>query len=88
MKQEAINALGLIPTLHELDADIPLGAVKVAIKLLTNKKASGADGIGLPAEVLKCGGEALAAELHAICELCWRTHCLQQDFKDANIITL
>jgi len=86
VKLEAINALPLIPTLHELDADIPLGAVKVAIKLLKNDKASGAGGI--PAEVLKCGGEALAAELHAVFELCWRTHCLPQDFKDANIITL
>ena len=86
MKLEAFNALPLIPTLHELDAYILLGAVKVAIKLLKNNKASGADGI--PAEVLKCGGEALAAELHAVFELCWHTHCLPQDFKDANIITL
>jgi len=86
VKLEAINALPLIPTLHELDADIPLGAVKVAIKLLNNNKAPGADGI--PAEVLKCGGEALAAKLDAFFELCWRTLCLPQDFKDANIITL
>jgi len=86
VKLEAINALPLISTLHELDADIPLGAVKVAIKLLKNNKASGADGI--PAEVLKCGGEALAAELHEIFELCWRTHCFPHDFKDAKIITL
>jgi len=86
VKQEAINGEPLIPTLHELDADILLGAVKVAIKLLRNNKASGADGI--PSEVLKCGGEALAADLHAVFELCWRTHCLPQDFKDANINTL
>jgi len=45
VKLEAIHALSLIPTLHELDADIPLGAVKVAIKLLKNNKASGADDI-------------------------------------------
>jgi len=68
VKLEAINALALIPTLHELDADIPLGMEKVAIKLLKNNKASQADGI--PAEVLKCGGEALSAELHAVFELC------------------
>ena len=71
---------------HELDADIPRGAVKVPIKLLKNSKASGADGI--PAEVLKGGGEALAAVLHAVCKLCWRFHCLPQDFKDATITTL
>ena len=86
VKLQAINALPLIPTLHELDAVIPLGAVKVAIKLIENNKASGADGI--PEEVLKSGGEARAAKLHAVFELCWRTHCLPQDFKDANIITL
>ena len=86
VKQEAINALPLFPTLHELDADIPLSAVKVAIKLLRNNKASGADGI--PAEVLKCGGEALVADLHSVFELCLRTHYLLQHFKDANIITL
>jgi len=86
VRLEAINALLLIPTLHELDADIPLGAVKVAIKLLKNNKASGTDGI--PAEVLKCGNEALAVELHVVFELCWCTHCLPQNFKDANIITL
>jgi len=56
VKLEAINTLLLIPTIHKLDADIPLGTVKVAINLLKNNKASGADGI--PAEVLKCGGEA------------------------------
>ena len=67
MKLEAINALPLIPTLHELDADIPLGAVKVAIKLLKNDKASGAGGI--PAEVLQSGGETLNAAPHAVFEL-------------------
>ena len=86
LKLGAINALPMIPTIHELDANIPLVAVKVAIKLLKTNKASGADGI--PAEVLKCDSEALAGELHAVFELCWPTHCLLQDFKDANIITL
>jgi len=38
VKLETINALPLIPTLHELDADIPPGAVKVAIKLLKSPK--------------------------------------------------
>ena len=38
VKQQAINALPLIPALHELDADIPLGEVKVAIELLKTTK--------------------------------------------------
>jgi len=84
VKQEAISALALIQTLHELYADIQLGAVQISIKLLKNSKGSGAHGI----PVLKCGGEALAALLHAVVELWWRTHCLPHDFKDANIFTL
>jgi len=40
------------------------------------------------AEVLKCGGEAHAAVLHSVFELCWLIHCLYQGFKNANIITL
>jgi len=42
----------------------------------------------MPAEVLKRGGEALAAVLHAVSEICWGTHRLPPDLKDANIITL
>ena len=39
-------------------------------------------------EVLKCGGEAHAAVLHSVFELCWLIRCLSQGFKNANIITL
>jgi len=55
---------------YKFPADIPLGAVQVAFKLLKNNKASGAGGI--PAEVLKSGGETLNAAPHAVFELWWR----------------
>jgi len=42
----------------------PIRLVKYAITMLKNNKDPGADGIY--AEVLKCGGEALATALHAV----------------------
>jgi len=67
VKQEAINGLPLITMFYKFPADIPLGAVQVAFKLLKNNKASGAGGI--PAEVLQSGGETLNAAPHAVFEL-------------------
>jgi len=78
--------LPLIPTFHELNADVPLGSVKHAIELPKNRKVSETDGTF--AEVMKCGGEALAAVLHAVLELCWRNQCFPWFFKDTNIITM
>jgi len=68
VKKEAINAPPLISTLHELDTDVSQGAVKVEIKFLKDNKSSGAN--GLPDEVLKYSGEALAAVFHATFKLC------------------
>ena len=83
---DALTSLPHFSTLHELDSDITLDAVKHAISGLKNNKSPGADGI--PPEVLKCGGVALTTELFNVFLLCWHSHCLPQDLKDANIITI
>ena len=81
-----LTSLPKIPTIHDLDSDITLDAVKRAIIGLKNNKSPGIDGI--PPEVLKTGGETLAVELHNVISVCWKTLCIPQDLKDANIITL
>ena len=83
---DALTSLPHFSTLHELDSDITLDAMKHAISGLKNNKSPGADGI--PPEVLKCGGVALTTELFNVFLLCWHSHWLPQDLKDANIITI
>ena len=60
--------------------------MKHAIKMLRSNKASEADGV--PGEVLKCAGEALAVMLYAFFQPCWRFRFFPQDFDDASTITL
>ena len=66
-----------IPTLEE---------VLESIKQLSTGKAPGADGI--PAEIYKHGGEAVAKQLLDIIIQIWRARAVVQDFRDATIIHL
>ena len=60
--------------------------VKRAIDDLRSGKAPGQDGI--PAEVYKCGQDAILPMLHLLLLMCWTKGSVPQDMRDANIITL
>ena len=71
---------------EDLD-DIPtLEEVQKSIKQLSSGKAPGADGI--PPEIYKHGGEAVAKQLLQIIIQIWQSGAAVQDFRDATIIHL
>lgn len=86
VSEEALNAIGCLPVLEELDCEPTLDELKGALKSLASGKAPGKDGI--PAEVLKCCTDTAIQELHEILCLCWREGEVPQDMRDSNIITL
>ncbi|XP_069986297.1 uncharacterized protein [Penaeus vannamei] len=82
----AISRLNQHPTRSDLDIPPTEAELIVALKLLSNGKAPGANGI--PAEVFKKGGHALHHELLVLFQTYWEAGNLPQDFRDATIITL
>ncbi|ROT61290.1 putative RNA-directed DNA polymerase from mobile element jockey-like [Penaeus vannamei] len=82
----AISRLNQHPTRSNLDIPPTEAELTVALKLLSNGKAPGADGI--PAEVFKKGGHALHHELLVLFQTYWEAGNLPQDFRDATIIKL
>ena len=68
-------------------ADVPtLDEVMASIKDLTSGKAAGADGI--PPDIFKHGGTAIAEELLKIFSQIWGEQKVPQDFRDAEIVHL
>ena len=63
-----------------------LGEVAHAVSTLKNNKSPGPD--SLPAELLKYGGERLAAMLHELIALIWEKEIILHQWKDANLIKL
>ena len=60
--------------------------VLLSIKQLTSGKAPGAD--GLPPDIFKHGGSAIAEELLKLFTQIWKEGGVPQDFKDADIVHL
>ncbi|KAI8487938.1 hypothetical protein Bbelb_343860 [Branchiostoma belcheri] len=74
------------PTMVELD-DLPtLPEVQAALNSLKNNKAAGPDGV--PGEILRCGGEALAQCLLSFVTASWETGCVPQQWKDADLVSI
>ena len=76
-QQEVNMALAELPTLDE---------VLVCIKQLTTGKSPGEDGI--PPEVYKHGGRAVAEQLLALFIQTWQGGTVTQEFRDATIVHL
>ena len=76
--QSPINdVLGIEPSLAETE---------LSIRQMKNGKAPGVDGI--PAEVLKRGGDELASRLHHLILLIWQTEEIMSDLQDADIVKI
>ena len=76
---------------NEDDPGIPidpptLTETKIAIKQLKNNKSPGCDGI--PAELIKCGGEDLAKEIHKLILNIWEEERIPSMWELAIIITI
>ena len=75
-----------LPTSWELD-DVPTRQeVSQAVSSLKNSKAAGPDGI--PAEILKYGGNIITDCLHNIINQIWKSGCCPQQWKDADIVNI
>lgn len=74
------------PTIPELDNMPTRQEVHMAIISLKNNKAAGPDGI--PAEILKHGGNAILDSLHDIFQKVWASSCCPQKWKDADIVSI
>ena len=83
---EAITNLPQVPVNESLDLLPTSVEVKKAISQLSDGKAPGRDAI--PAEIYKCGGDALIERLTELFKLIWEKQVLPQDFKDASIVHL
>ena len=83
---EAIANLPQVPIDTSLDALPTSDEVRKAISQLSDGKAPGRDCI--PAEIYKCGGDALVERLTELFKLIWEKQVLPQDFKDASIVHL
>ena len=70
----------------EEDDDILLEEVEKAVKDLKNNKASGVDGI--PAEVMKAGGESLVAMFHELCQKIWKSTVIPAEWTKSLLILI
>ena len=60
--------------------------VEIAIEKLKMYKASGIDGI--PAELIKSGGEKLREKIHRLLSLIWKQETLPNEWKESVIIPI
>ena len=84
--ESVFHKIPLLPVNAELGAEPTLSETKSSIKQMKNGKAAGVDGI--PAEILKYGGDDLALHLHQLILLIWRTEEITSDLQDADIVKI
>ena len=63
-----------------------IDATQKAIHAIKDHKAPGGDGI--PAEILKHGGERITQELHNIISCAWKSKTIPQGWKDAQLVNI
>ena len=66
--------------------DILLSEVEKAVKTLKDKKSPGIDGI--PAEVIKAGGERLIKDVHRLCNMIWHEEQWPEEWTRSILITI
>lgn len=65
------------PTIHEVER---------SVNNMRNSKSPGIDGI--PAELLKCGGETLLSRLHELITIVWEELSVNQQWRDAELTSI
>jgi len=63
-----------------------LEEVQAAIRKLHNRKSPGADGI--PAELIKAGGEKLAQAIHRLCQKIWIEEKWPKEWAKSVLVTI
>ena len=86
VSETALLSIKELPVLEELDQLPTMEEIQRAINNLSSGKAPGQDGI--PAEIYKCGQEAILPVLHLLLLMCWNEGAVPQDMRDASIVTL
>ena len=86
MQEDATDFLRQRDPIISLDRPPCKAEVLSAVKILSNGKSPGPDGI--PAEVYKYGGSKLVKRLVHLFKNIWEKEYVPQDFKDANIVHL
>lgn len=84
--EHALDNLDQMPINIDLAEPPSFEETKQALFAMHDGKANGVDGI--PAEVLKRGGESVIRHLTELFTLCWERGTLPQDFKDARIVSI
>ena len=82
----ALNAIGDLPMMEELDNEPTIEDLSKAIDSLSCGKAPGCDSI--PPEVVKCAKLALLQHLHQLLCLCSNEGAAPQEMRDATLVTL
>ena len=86
MDQSIADLLPQLPIISELDTIPFIEEISAATNNLKNNKALGRDGI--PAEILKYGGNLLLQRLHSFISNAWASNILPTQWKDVNIIMI
>lgn len=79
-----LNVIPKLQTIKELDTEQSVDDFEKEITALAPGKATGK--VGIPAEVLKQGGQVVLTHLHDILLACWREEGAPQAIKGANFI--
>jgi hypothetical protein len=84
--EETLRDLPQSPVIPDMDLEPTWTEVDSAVRAMKNGKAAGCDGI--PAEVLKAGGDTMTEQLLKLFVTIWRSENIPSDLRDAIIVTI